>query len=118
MKSFNLKEAKAGKPVVTRNGDNVEILTYTRRGGQPIVALVDTGALYQQVCLYHVDGTAIPHTESISDLFMKTEKKTGWINIYSTLQTDYVRIYPTKELAITDKCNSDYITTIPIEWEE
>ena len=44
MKEFNFEEAKAGKPVRTRNGSKVRILCYDGVMQQPIVALVKSKA--------------------------------------------------------------------------
>ena len=40
MKPFNLEEAKAGKPVQTRDGRDVEILKFDLRKGNPILVII------------------------------------------------------------------------------
>lgn len=42
LKSFNLEEAKAGKPVCTRDGRNARILGFDAKGRKPISALVES----------------------------------------------------------------------------
>ena len=81
MKPFNLEEAKAGKPVCTRDGRDVRIICFDKRDAQyPIVALLSEIGI-EAVALYHQNGKT---GNSDKDLFMKPEKKTGWINIYKS----------------------------------
>lgn len=57
MKPFNLKEALAGKPVVTREGvtvTNVSHLTDTKKPYFKVVAVVDGDPTF-----YHEDGIQI-----------------------------------------------------------
>ena len=74
MKPFNLEEAKAGKPVCTRDGRNVRIVCFDARGELPVVALVNLddeaeGAVhYTEGGRYYLVGDDTPH-----DLLMKSE---------------------------------------------
>lgn len=121
MKPFNLEEAKAGKPVVTRNGYPAKVIYWDRKDEKyPIIALVDKD---EDIFEYTIDGRFYPSEESCLDLFMASEKREGWMNIYKCNTYIDIRgggIYHTKEDAISSKgtLNSDYITTIKIEWEE
>lgn len=126
MKPFNLEEAKAGKPVCTRDGRKVKILTYDRKGScYPIVALVEDSKGNEDAYGYTLRGEYIEGQEDKSDLMMVGEKKEGWVNIYKcdlstynaiALTSNY--IYNTKEAAEAGT-NTDerYIATIKIEWE-
>lgn len=114
MRPFNLEEAKAGKPVCTRDGRDVRIICFDRKNiiNCPIVALIPKSS-YEDVRLYSLEGVGFDSDEK---LFMKSEKKTGWINIYK----DNIRgnhIFNTKEEALFNK-DLNYIDTIKIEWEK
>ena len=124
----NLEEAKAGKPVCTRDGRKARIICFDFNGSYegieyPIIALVgsDKSEYGEELYYFTPKGCFRKEYESELDLMMVGEKKEGWINIYkgdlSTYSSNY--IYDTKEAAAdgsnTDKC---YITTIKIEWEE
>lgn len=124
MKPFNLKEAKAGKPVQTRDGNNVRIICFNRRHrDSPIVALIenDNG---ENLYPFNKEGefhfnAKIPHP---NDLFMKSEKRQGFINLFGSKSFVHtgITIYGTEEEAhsAADTYPMIYITIIPIEWEE
>ncbi len=114
MRPFNLEEAKAGKPVCTRDGRDVRIICFDRKNiiDCPIVALIPKSS-YEDVRLYSLEGVGFDSDEK---LFMKPEKKTGWINIYPNNVTS-LNIFSKEEDAIfmrSQKC----VGTIKIEWEE
>ncbi len=71
MKKFNLREAKEGNPVITRNKKDVKILTFTRDNLRfPIVAIIEN----EQVACYTLKGKFyddVNHKQSKNDLFMK-----------------------------------------------
>lgn len=56
------------------------------------------------------------------DLFMKPEKKEGWVNIYKDSNGTYknsILIHLSKEDAIKERYLIDnYIDTVKVEWEE
>lgn len=112
LKTFNLDEAKDGKPVCTRDGRNVRIICFDCKVESfPIVALVSRSFGKEEIISY--DEAGYSSTREPDDrLFMLPEKKIGWINVYNK------SIYNSEEDAregITD--DSDYIGTIKVEWE-
>lgn len=120
MKPFNLEEAKAGKPVATRDGRIVRIVCWDRKDEfYPILALVGER---EEPLYFTTEGRFYDLEKSRLDLVMAPEKYEGWINIYKYTIDANRRgggIYPTKEEAINKgKADSNYITTIKIEWEE
>lgn len=119
MKPFNLEEAKAGKPVCTSDGKDVTIIKYDLRGKYPLLAIIHSPD-EDGVNVCASDGRYWDDMRCPKDLFMKSEKKTGWINIYHTNPYDLYRgIFHTKETAIKSiAIDSGYVTTIQIEWEE
>ena len=82
MKPFNLEEAKAGKPLVTRDGRDAKFIAY----------VAECDRAYCVLC--HVDGDTFvgsytddgkrfaDETKSCADLFMKTTRKTIYVDLY------------------------------------
>lgn len=123
-KPFDLEAAKAGKPVCTRDGRKVRIISFDRHGEDcPIIALVvdSKNAECEEVIDYTLDGICneniINHNKY--DLMMFTRKKEGWLNIFKDFEDTVCCVYPTEKEALEDgETEKDYITTIKIEWEE
>lgn len=118
MKPFNLEQAKQGKPVVTRDGKDVRILTFDKKGKHCIVSLVDVGG-YEDVHVSSASGEASPNFDSEYDLFMKSEKKEGWVNLYRdhrgiVFTSDVYTTKANAKLQVGESC----ITTVKVEWEE
>lgn len=89
MKPFNLEEAKAGKPICTRDGRRARIICYDARSEEyPIVALVESADGGEEGCYTFADnGRYYSATECTSqqdnrDLFMAPTAKTVWVNLY------------------------------------
>jgi len=115
MKEFNDEQAKAGKRVVTRGGSNVRIRCFDRvSDNYPIVALIDIGA-HESVETHTARGKHQSNgCESSYDLFMASEKKEGWINVYPS-EGGY--IHDTEAEALESR-RVHAIDTIKIEWSE
>jgi len=116
MKPFNLEQALAGKPVMTREGRKVVRIFYAEEAceNSQVICVFETGVVFP----YYKDG-AYTTSSSVNDLVMAPTKKEGWINIYNVLSLDVTgkNIYPTEEAALANK-GCDCIATIKIEWEE
>ena len=122
LKPFNLEEAKAGKPVCTRDGRKARIICFDYKGdgnAYPILALISTsnlsGTPSEIIAKYTEDGryTKYNSVENGEDLMMLSEKKEGWVNVYKE------RIYSTKEEAIEATYDGvTYVDTVKISWEE
>jgi hypothetical protein len=125
MKEFNLEQAKAGKPVCTRDGRNVRIICFDAKIGTriTIIALVkNINTNTEDLHLYTIRGRFfINGGTSDNDLFMKPEKKEGWINIYPSKCDEYVggcsQIYSSEAIAISEEFEGR-IATVKVEWEE
>lgn len=123
-KPFNLEEAKAGKPVCTRDGRKARIICFDKKGGYPLVVLIeDDGG--EWIENYEVDGLNDPNgKEDNLDLMMLPERKEGWVNIYKGDDRRVAIVsnaYSTKEKALSkidEVLGATYITTNKIEWEE
>lgn len=78
MKPFNLEEAKAGKPVCTRDGRPVRILCFDRQttDDESIIALLKpTDKNFEVVVQYYSTGRFILDQESNTDLMMVNDDK-------------------------------------------
>lgn len=122
MKPFDLKAAKAGAPICTRDGRPVRILCFDAKHNYPIKALINTDNIREDFAEYTINGEFYNNqTEDSFDLMMAPLKHEGWINIYNSTTgfiTGY-KIYDSKEEAISyhNVESTDY-HTIKIEWEE
>jgi hypothetical protein len=68
MKKFDIKEAKEGNPVITRDEKEAKILLFDRSSNNfPIVAIIEN----KTVLYYNENGTFYLDKESENDLFMK-----------------------------------------------
>jgi len=115
MRPFDLEKAKAGEPVITRSRKPVRIISISKLGSHPVVALKKISANLENVILYKKTGAFISDEEAHSDdLFMAGLQKEAWINIYPDFM---VNAHPTKEDA--DLCAEiDRVACIKIDWEE
>ncbi len=118
MKPFNLEEAKAGKPVCTRNGHDVRILTFDVLSDHPIIAIVKVDEITEVPITCTSSGFVFSSDDhNLYDLMMKTE---GWVNLYRTRSEEPIEvtgyIYPNKEVALENKIDSDtYIGTFLVD---
>jgi hypothetical protein len=98
MKPFNLEEALSGKPVVTRNGNEVtqfHKFNVLDLDAQELYAVIDD----RQIESFYLNGQWREKGESGYDLFMKSESKFLWINIFQQLHENgnYVSTVHTRE---------------------
>lgn len=116
LKPFNLEEAKAGKPVCTRDGRKARIICFDKKNDYyPIIALVETEGK-EYIFQYTSNGEYLEGNEnnSHSNLVMLPERKEGWVNVYNDTP-----IYDTKERAELGALTiRKRIATVKIEWEE
>lgn len=124
MKNFDLQKAKEGHPVCTRDGRKARIVCFDLKNplGYTIVACITTeNGTEEETETYTNQGLRFEGTTSRGDLFMVSERREGWVNIYS--QPYDIRkagvIYDSKQEALSVSQNvQGYITTTKIEWEE
>ena len=117
LKPFDLKAAKAGKPVCTRDGRKARIICFDakRKDERNIIAVVPSKDFpgFEDVIAYTNNGNYYEEHENDGDLMMLPEKKEGWVNVYKN------QIHNTPESAEEGhKGITDYIKTIRVEWEE
>ncbi len=110
-KPFNLEAALNGGSVVTRDGRDVtEIHLFKTKCDYPLMTIIN-GDLYT----FEENGKYSVAEEHSLDLFMKSQKKEGWVNVYDDGVVSH--IYPTKDAAEMDAW-SGLVDTVKIEWEE
>ena len=109
LKPFDLDEAKAGKPVCTRDGRKARIICFDRDWDMHIVALV-SDPLGESVHYYLSNGKVDFDKQNDEDLMMLPEKKEGWININKD-----AGLFKSKEEAERD-CTKDYVP-VRVEFE-
>ena len=116
MKPFNLQEALAGKPVVTKDGRKVtEIYHFnTAETTHPVYACID-----KHVYIFREEGTFYDNYPSHLDLFMEEPIIEGWVNIYYQNITGNMwtgDVHPTYEQAVNTKEDYlNYVKTIKID---
>lgn len=131
LKPFDLEAAKAGKPVCTRDGRKVRIISFDRKFlfkgvSYPIIALVEDTAKEETIYGYNEKGKALIENDTPykDGLMMLPQKKEGWVNVYKSYNVGkkipcMASIYPTKEEAKKSSVvGFDYVDTVKIEWEE
>lgn len=120
LKEFNLEEAKAGKPVCTRDGRKARIICFDRKFlfkgvSYPIIALVEDTAKEETIYGYNEKGKVLIEDDATykDDLMMLPQKKEGWVIIHKEAIYD-------KETAekIAKETTADVIRIQKIEWEE
>lgn len=126
LRPFDLEAAKAGAPVVTRDGRPVRILcTDCKDNNYPIVALINNSG-EESVCTFTASGKCLGTgiVDHCYDLFIVPTKRQGWVNVFhGTGDRARVRVneavFSKKEIAEeVGKFWSDYVATVAIEWEE
>ena len=126
MKQFNLEEylKKPTRKVITRDGRSARIICTDAKGKYPVIALIEIENNNDEVIsIYQKDGQFAQNDICKEDLFFAPEKHEGYVNVFKGTSNDYrhsgFRIYKSKEDAEEAiEGDSDYITTLKIEWEE
>lgn len=112
MKPFNLTQALAGQPVVTRDGRKVMWIAHDpgAHAAERIVARIASNPYHS---VWHETGRHA--CDDSLDLFMGPQKKEGWVNVYPNMDTSVV--HPTKEDA-NNAALASRLACCKIEWEE
>lgn len=81
MKPFDLEKAKAGHPIVTRQGHKARILCFDRVSQYPIVALISTTSTVpdERIVTYTINGKTVNNTIGPCDLFMEEINVEKWV---------------------------------------
>lgn len=81
MKKFDLQKAIEGKPLVYRNGERVKRFIYVPESNDMGAKIITVG-IYGGLGFHFENGKRWHLSEGESDLFMASEKKTVWVNLY------------------------------------
>lgn len=119
MKPFNLEQALAGKPVITRDLRKVnEIHHFTTASKDEKFTLyaVVEGAIHS----YNVNGSYMSQGTNDADLFMEEPIVEGWMNLYQHNITGEMwtgDVHPTEEKAksLVKSLSGNYIKTIKVD---
>ena len=122
MKEFNLNEylKDLSQKVVTKDGRKVRIICTNAKNEFPIIALI-TNDDKEVLMDYNNNGKVSPDEMTDLDLFFAPTKREGWVNIFKDEELPFINgdIYKSeKEAKEEAEGESDYITSIKIEWEE
>lgn len=121
-KPFDLEAAKAGAPVMTRDGRPARILAFdVENAGYPVVAAIKTSTgECERVELFTEQGQFDEDTkEDNRDLFMAPIKHRAWVNVYKGGYYQIGSLFDTEAEAIKyGEKFPTYITTVLVEWEE
>ncbi len=131
-RQFDWEAAKAGRPVMTRIGDRVEIVSFEmHHPSYPIAAIItqrETGL--QAVGCFTLDGKAFDTgEESPGDLVMAPLEfsDTFWVNLYLERDSRVMAgngVFSTEEKAKEESCLAafglNYLDTVAVkvEWHE
>ena len=125
LKPFDLKKAREGKPVCTRDGRKARIICFDAKGDKPIIALVEAkgnkDALIEEVERYFINGHSVFEVrETNDDLMMEPEKHEGWVNVYRDFNVVHAKnVFDTREEALKNIGGGENcVATVKIEWEE
>lgn len=118
MKPFDLEKAKAGAPVITRNGSAARIICFDRADADtyPLVALLRLGEGIDRVTTHTDQGRYCKEPGNDYDLFMGPVKREGWVNIYPDTTIRH-GIHASQDQADMHAAY-DRVACIRIEWEE
>ena len=100
LKPFNLEQARAGKPICTRDGRKAIFLTTLSNKNFPVAAIVSCGQ-EENIYQYEINGVCDEHDDNL-DLMMLPEKKEGWVNVYrDNFGLNCSIIYDNKDIALS-----------------
>jgi len=121
MKPFDLEKAKAGHPLVTRDGRKARLVGHVPEAVEPyrVYAYIEG-----QSCAYSFwESGNMGGGTNDEDLFMAPNKREGWVNVYGDcpphgdITAGTSPAYSTKDIADL-RAGSTRSACIRIEWEE
>lgn len=125
MKQFYVKEYLQNPElrVVTRDGSPVRIICIDRAGmnTKPVVALITLPNGDENIKSFWANGIETAGSDGKDDLFFAPNKHTDWVNLYRTESGQYKcgSVHESKQDAKrVSEGDSQYVTTVKIEWEE
>ena len=128
-KPFDIKKAKAGNPVCTRDLRPARIICYDSKdglGNEYLIVLVTDAEGFETPNIYERDGKCLGDDgRGNSGLMLIAHEHTAWINIYKYPDESFVETgrctYDTEEEAKRHAMKDEedaYIDTVKITWYE
>lgn len=123
MKEFDLDKAKAGMPIITRDGRQAKLIGEREHPEYPIIALTRERDGIESVYVFTCDGRNCTYKLTNEDLFMAPIVHKKYANFYFKYGDfhDLSEVYDNRDVAIRNILHDKdhkYIKTIEIEWEE
>lgn len=125
MKQFSLEKylANPERKIVTREGKKVRIICTDRAGymTKPVVALITLPNGDENIKSFWANGIETAGSDGKDDLFFAPNKNTDWVNLYRTESGQYKcgSVHESEQDAKrVSEGDSQYVTTIRVEWEE
>jgi hypothetical protein len=120
MEPFNLEKAKAGDPVITRDGHRVKIYIFDAiKPDYPLVGVVFEADNHLELTEWTAEGCYYDDEPSNNDLFMGTVEHTGYIIVNSVHPDNgiFLDSIPVKIYKKAPK-ECDNTKVLKITWEE
>ena len=121
LRPFDLEAAKAGAPVVTRDGRPARIVCFDAAGEFPVIALIRYGTDEEVPQSCTLTGRVSYAEDSVDDLFMIPVKRKGYVNLYryGNAINSGLRVHNNEDEAKNmGRLGDGYVATVAIEWEE
>jgi hypothetical protein len=123
LRPFNLEEAKAGKPVQTREGRRATLFRFDLKANRyPLAGTIedDDG---EEVAQWRIDGSFYCDGTSRHDLFMAPVEKTVWVTL---LKRNDGSVFPSVRCDASEQAGKEYgsggglnyVGTFPITYTE
>lgn len=117
-KPFDLEKAKAGEPIITREGESATFVAYIPEcaSGHRLIVYIHGR---ETTTDYFDSGKFLNGGENLLDLFMAPKKIKRWVNVFS--EERYVAYTTAEQAAVYDTCAMDSakrIACIEVEFEE
>jgi len=123
MKPFDLGKAKAGDPIVTRDGRRARFVAHVPDCDMGHRVLVKAEA--RGFCSSYAENGKFDTDNDFghpNDLFMAPKKREGWVNIYPCKTADGVAAGTSSAMVSKEVADGiagqDRIACVRIEWEE
>lgn len=122
MKPFDLEKAKAGAPVITRDGREARIICFDAKQEDPLIVLVTNKSGFENDYSYLENGRYQITKENPLDLFMKPIKRTYYFNVFKhqsgVIYAGHTRNSLNEAIACAKGVEAELIKTVSIEIEE
>ena len=111
-REFNLEDAKAGKPVCTRDGRKARIICFDRNWGEyKIISLITENNGDELIASYGMDGKEKEGNKNCDLMMLPKKEREKWVNIYKDADV-FSSEEDARRIAVG---NERYVATVRIE---